>query len=683
MTLLLERLVDPAYRLMTLVGAGGMGKTRLALEVGQQVINSFPDGVWFVPLDAVHEGAEQIQTAVGEAMGLGQDDKQLSGDRVLALLRDKQALLILDNCESVLDALAFIPEWLRRAPNIAILATSREPLNFEAESVVALSGLPTGESALAAAEALFAERGRMARSDFEPTADALPQIRRICQLVDGSPLGIGLAAAWVRRRSLPQIIDAIGGSLDFLSTRLRDVDPRHRSMRAVFETSWAMLESGEQTVLAALAVFPTAFSAEAAAAVAQATLFDLDTLCEKSLLMQDHESERYQLHALVRQFAGEKLGEGRTAVSQAFSDYYVHYANAHHTDYAALQPEWLNLSTAVATAHRLTQWQQVLDLVQRLDEPWFHQIRFSEMRQGLTLAIEAAAAIQNEPALARMLLRLGEIEMELNDYTAADSRLTEAMQRLMRLEDSVGIAQAYYLNGRIKSEQGEDSSALKLYEASLNIFESEHERWGVAKNLNLIGVVHLKNRDFLVAKNCWTKAAELQRQAPATSTYIETLRYLTRVKILLGDYTQAELHLEQGLEISSRLNDKGEYAALLFEKLLLCKVRKQYDRALAVGNECLEQFKQLGSMRWEGLVCTQLGLMHQAKQAHEQAFIQLEKGLNIFEQLGDLFEQAYSYYYLHLLYDEIGEPVRSEQAKREAVRLNQQLNNPRLAELLA
>ena len=283
---LLQRLVDPRFRLITLVGTGGIGKTRLALEVGQQVKLSFPDGVWFVSLDAVNGGAEQIKIAVGEAAGLAQGGKQLTGEQVLAILRDKQMLLIFDNSEVMLDAIAFIPEWLRRAPHIAILATSRESLNFQAESVLLLDGLPTGEDEMSAAEALFAERGRMARDDFTVTAVNLSHVRHICQLVDGSPLGIALAAAWVRRRSLPQIIESIGQSLDFLSTHLRDVDPRHRSMRAVFETSWQLLTMGEQAVLAALSVFPTSFTAVAAAKVTAATLFDLDLLCEKSLLQQ-------------------------------------------------------------------------------------------------------------------------------------------------------------------------------------------------------------------------------------------------------------------------------------------------------------------------------------------------------------------------------------------------------------
>ncbi|MEM7112696.1 MAG: BTAD domain-containing putative transcriptional regulator, partial [Chloroflexota bacterium] len=519
---LLQQLVDPNQRLITLVGAGGMGKTRLSIEVGSQIKASFPDGVWFVPLDAVKGGAEQIKIAVGEAIGLAQDEKQLTGDQVLAILRDKRMLLIFDNSEVALDDVAFIPEWLRRAPQIAILATSREPLNFQAESVVMLDGLPIGDTGVAqegmnAAEALFVERGRMARADFSVSPDSLPYVRQICQLVDGSPLGIGLAAAWVRRRSLVQIRDEIGRSLDFLSTRLRDIDRRHRSMRAVLETSWQLLEPEEQEILAALTVFPTTFSAEAAKEVANALLFDLDILCEKSLLQQLHESERYLMHNLVRQFAADKLGDGKTAVTlhkvdRAFIDYFFQFARSQQRNYPQLQPEWLNFAAGIVKAHDLQAWRTLLDFAQALDEPWFRQVRFVDMREGLSLALTAAKALEDQPAVASTLLRLGEIEMELNDYATAKTHLAAALEQLFQLEDDLGVAQAKYLNGRIHNEQAQDNEALALFEASKTLFDEAGNELGVAKNLNLIAVCHIKKyRDFQTARTYLEQSAALQR----------------------------------------------------------------------------------------------------------------------------------------------------------------------------
>ena len=680
----LQRLVDPHHRLITLVGAGGIGKTRLAIEMARQVRISFPDGVWFVPLDAGQASAEQIKIAIGEAAGLGQAGQQLTGEQVLAILRDKQLLLLLDNCEVALDELAFLPEWLRRAPQVAILATSREPLNFQAESLVALAGLPTGEAAMRAAEALFAERARMARDDFVVSADNLPQVRRICALVDGSPLGIALAAAWVRRRSLAQIGDEIGRSLDFLSSRLRDADPRHRSMRAVFETSWQLLPPAEQDVLAALAVFPATFTAAAAEQVAGATLADLDLLVEKSLLQQQAEPERYVLHSLLRQFAADKLAARAPAIDHAFVTYYQQLARDHQAEYARLQPEWGNLAAAIAKAHVLAAWPLVLELAQLLDGAWFRQLRFDDMRQGLRLALDAARALADPPPLARTLLRLGEIEVELNDYAAANDHLAEALQQMTRLEDGLGIAQAKYLFGRIKNEQAQDDEALALFEASRRIFAGEGDGLGVARNLNLMAVGQVKKyRDFAAARGYLEQAADLQKSLPLSSTTIETLRNLARVKGWMGEVDAAEAHLIEAAEVSRHLGDLGEYAAVLYERVLLCKRRDQVAEALAFGYECLDNFRRVGSLRWEALIKTQLGLLHQAQGDGQQAVALLNEGLQLFGELGDSYEQAYSYYYLYKLYTEMGEAGHSLNAREQALRINRELNDLQLQERLA
>jgi len=689
---LLQRLVDPNVRLITLVGAGGCGKTRLAVEVGQAIKTNFPDGVWFVPLAAIKGKPEQItgqiKIAVGEAAGLGHADKQLTGDQVFAILRDKRMLLILDNCEVVLDELGFIPGWLKRAPQVVILATAREALNFGAEAVVLLDGLPTGDAAISdgktnAAESLFAERGQMARADFVISAENLPQVRQICRLVDGLPLGIALAAAWVRRRSLAQIISSIDQSLDFLSTGLRDVDPRHRSMRAVFETSWQLLDAAEQAVLAALAVFPTSFSATAAAAVAGATLYDLDLLCEKSLLQQQREAERYSLHSLVRQFAAEKLAVRTSEIERAFVDYYFVYARHHRDDYAQLQPEWRNFLAAVTKAHGLKAWQTVLDFVQVLDEPWFRQIRFTDMRAGLALALDAAEVLADQQVLARTRLRLGEVEMELNAYDVAETHLLAALDHFMQAEDGLRIAQATYFLGRIKHELAQDAQATELFNKSKRIFEDENDPLGIAKNLNLLAICEIrKSRDFQAARDYLERSITLQRKRPLSSTYVETLRNLAWVQGSLEADVDAENCLAEASNVSRQLNDRGEYAAVLYDRVVLCKLRNQFDEALAFGYECLEHFRTLGSLRWEALIKTQLGLLHQAKQEPDRGLALLTAGLQLFGDLGDLYEQAYSYYYLHKLYAEIGEAEQSRNAKQHARRLNLDLKDPQLQERL-
>lgn len=672
---LLERLVDPTYRLITLVGVGGNGKTRLAIEVGRQVKASFPDGAWFVSLDAARGDAEQIKIAIGEAIGLGQMGRQLTGEQVLALLRDKRVLLILDNCEVVLDELDFISEWLKRLPQIAILATSREPLNFQSESIVTLHGLPIGVEPGMAAEAMFAERGQMARIDFALTAENRAQVRQICELVEGSPLGIGLAAAWVNQRSLTQIIEEIGRSLDILSTRWRDVDARHRSVRAVFETSWHLLKPAEQDVLASLSVFPASFTAVAALEIVDANQRDLTLLLDKSLLQQAG-SDRYAMHSLLRQFAAEKLSVGKTAVDQMFVDYFYQYARQHQEDYAQLQPEWRNFLTAVQRAHEHESWQDVIHFTQLLDEPWFRQIRLNDMREGLKLGVNAALTLHDQPTLAKLLLRLGEIEIELNDYDMAETHLADALILSLRIQDSLGVAQAKYLIGRIKMEQSLDEQAISLYKDAKQIFEEQSDELGVAKALNLLAVCQIKNnKDFELAKTFLEESATIQQQIPFTIHYIETLRYLARINTRLEKLDKAEMQLIEAENVSQQLEDLGELAAVLYEQLILWKFREQPDKALSVGYQSLEILRKLGSLRWEALVKTQLALLHQSKQAFQEAESLFLDGLQIFNETNDVYEEAFSHYYLYKLYAETGQEAQSLEAKKKGAQLNLEVQN--------
>lgn len=680
---LLERLVDPAYRLITLVGTGGVGKSRLAVEVGRQAAAGFPDGVHFVGLEGVTGGAEQVQIAIGEAAGLGQPGQPLNAEQVIALLREKRILLILDNCETALDGLGFLSGWLRRAPGVAVLATSRQPLGFQAESVMLLDGLPSGEGEPGAAEAMFAERAQMARSDFALSAETLPDVRRICRLVDGLPLGIALAAAWVRRRSLAQIIEAIGASLDFLSSGLRDVDPRHRSIRAAFEASWQLLTAQEQAALAALSLFPAGFAAQAAQAVADASLFLLDALCEKSLLQQQPEAERYSLHPLLRQFGAEKLAERTREVEAAFVEYFHSFAHRHTNDYPQLQPEWHNFAAAIAAAHRLGFRQRVLGFVEALDEGWFRRMRFAEMRAGLALALDAAGALEDQPRLARILLRLGEIETELNDYTAAEGRLSAALPLLLRLEEGRGVAQTNYLLGRMRSEQSQDEEAAALLAEAARIFADEGDALGRAKSLNLLAVCHMRlDEEYSAATAHLQASVALLREQPPSATHAEALRYLARIHARTGGFAEAEKLLAEAVRVCDAVQDRGEYAAVLYERMVLGKRRGQWEAALAAGREALSLLEELGSLRWQGLVKTQLGVLHQSLGQHPQALPLLQEALPIFDEVGDRMELAYGYYYLYRLHEEMGQAAESQSAAAQARLLNRTLHIPFLREQL-
>src|SRR3954454_8653739 len=308
----IDRLLqDPDCRLLTLVGPGGAGKTRLALEAAARRIDRYPHGVHFVPLVSVAT-AEFLAPAVAESIQFAVDGAH-SGfsaqDQLLDYLGDRSTLLVLDNFEHLVGGADLLGEIIGRAPGVELLTTSRERLNVQSEWVLDVHGLGLVENGDGGSGALrlFVERARQGEPGFSLDDSAeLDHACRICRLVEGLPLGVELAASWVSMLSCAEIADEIEQNIDFLATSMRDVPERHRSLRAAFDQSWRLLSGEQQDVLARLSVLRGDYGREAAAAVAGADLRLLSVLVSKSLVRRS-DFARYELHELLRQYASEKL----------------------------------------------------------------------------------------------------------------------------------------------------------------------------------------------------------------------------------------------------------------------------------------------------------------------------------------------------------------------------------------
>ena len=307
------RLADPSCRLVTLMGLGGAGKTRLAQETARSCADMFINGAWMIPLAVVD--SQGLIPAIGNAFEFpftkGDAKKQL-----LNFLRQKELLLVMDNFEHLLESSALVAEILQAAPNAKILVTSRERLDIEGEWVVELSGLESGSME---ADQLFVQSAKRARAEIHFTEQDNVSVSEICRLVGGLPLGIEIAAAWIRSLTVDSIRDEIQKSLNFLASTRRDVPERQRSLRAVFESSWARLNEAEQKTFAALSVFRGGFTREAAEAVAG----KFDSLIDKSLVQRN--GERFELHEVTRQFAEENL-RGKKKARDAHAKYFAKWA---------------------------------------------------------------------------------------------------------------------------------------------------------------------------------------------------------------------------------------------------------------------------------------------------------------------------------------------------------------------
>lgn len=337
-----ERLANPACRLLTILGPGGIGKTRLAVEAARGQAGHFPDGIVFADLAAVGS-PDLVAPALLHALGAPANSEADTGARLAAYLRPLRLLLLLDNFEHLLAAGALLVDLLHAAPGVKLLATSRARLNLAGEWLIPLEGMEAPPESPSKEEARFEQLDLEAwdatrlfgacvarvRPGWAPTHDEAMTVARICRLLDGNPLGIELAAAWVRSLEVGEIANEMERSLAFLSTPLRDVAPRHRSMAAVFDHSWGMLEEKERAILRRLSIFRGGWTREAACGVAGAELADLAGLVDRSWVQVTGRG-RYGMHEAVRQYCEEQLntqheaacGEPPDAVRRRHCTYY-------------------------------------------------------------------------------------------------------------------------------------------------------------------------------------------------------------------------------------------------------------------------------------------------------------------------------------------------------------------------
>lgn len=398
---LVALLGKPDCRLATLVGPGGTGKTRLAVEVAARLSGAYPHGIAYVALAPLQSSAE-IAPAIVNALGIHQGDARTPRAALLAFLRQRQMLLVLDNFDHLLDGVDVVTDILAEAPGVRVLATSREVLNVQEEWVVPVGGLrvPEGDAVAAPAEygavQLFVERAGRVQHDFSLERDMACAVE-ICRLVDGMPLAIELAASWLKTLACAEVVAEIRRGLDILATNVRNIAERHRSIRTVFDHSWGMCTPEEQAVFRKLCVFRGGCERWAAEQVAGASLLTLTALVEKSMLWK-LPSGRYRLHELLRQYAEEKLdAAGERPATEA----------AHSRAYAAFLKE---RTQAIKGDRQLAGLNEIEADFGNVRTAWRHAVTHADaatldtMMEGLALFCDMRARYQVGEALLRQAL---------------------------------------------------------------------------------------------------------------------------------------------------------------------------------------------------------------------------------------------------------------------------------------
>jgi len=569
-----QRLLTPSCRMLTIVGVGGSGKTRLALEIAASLVPVFLNGAWFIALAAVSPAepdalATDLATALHIPITAGNLRRQ-----VIEFLRTREVLLVLDNLEHLLDNIGWFGDLLTAAPDVKILATSRERLNLHVEQVIPLSGLPVPAHDAPtperyAAVALFLRRARRVQPDFALTPRNHSAVVQICRLVGGLPLGIELAAAWVNQFTCAAIAEEIASNLDFLTTTQRDASPRQRSLRAAFDYSWRLLSAADQAAFARLAVFPSSFTRQGAAAIAGVHTSTLAGLVDKSLVRRD-EHDRYDLHEVVRQFAAEQLHVMPTAadVRRRHVAYYLQFLHAQtprlksDEQIAALAAIAVEIENVRGAWVEAAAQQDAFSLYAAAGGLYHFFVLRSWLVEGMELfqlarhAMEAVALpdAAQRLALAEMRTREAKFLFLLSRFAEAEELLHCALRNLNATDDPANIATAQHYLGQVHVSRGEYAAAAALLVSSLELRRTSGDRWGEAVTLLEIGALEYYRGDVASSHHACLAGLAVAEQVGDPETLAHLLTALGVVTRDLGDYTAARQYAERGLHVYEKLD---------------------------------------------------------------------------------------------------------------------------------
>jgi predicted ATPase/class 3 adenylate cyclase len=607
-------------RLLTILAPGGAGKTRLAIQAAADVIDDHPDGVFFVDLAPIGSAADIVQAVAG-SVGVALSTEGDMQTQLVAYLANKQQLLVLDNLEHLEGGAVIVSEILKAAPQVKVIATTRAKLQVTGETVLTLSGLETSwdssEDALRASGVrLFIDAAKRADPSFALTDGDLEPLGRILQLVDGLPLGIVLAAAWIDTLPVAEIAAEIPTSLDFLDSELADVPDRHRSIRAVFDYSWALLSEDERRTFRGLSVFRGGFTRAAAEEVAGASARGLAKLTNKSLVIFDRDAGRYAIHELLRQYAEAELRQNEELWEATVEDHASYYAGL--------------------TAHA----EELLPLGDQKEALRLVEDDLDNIRWALRHALATANAV----TVRKLLVGLYFLHEIRGWYQAAAGLFGEALEALDAdaADEATQIAcataaalQAHFVGNlgkpdagvALASEAAERLAALPDRHAHLIALETQCELLSYGNNPEAVLAVSWEAIRVAEAHGLGWWAAAMRNYPPTVEAQLGNLETATRL-------------LEEGDAVLSRLGDHFIRTWNLEIQAMIATVQDRLHDAVELHRRAIELARDLGYPRAMQIGSQGLGEGHAAAgelDAADEAFLD---ALALSEHMGLVREMA-------------------------------------------
>ena len=647
-----------ANRLLTIFGTGGAGKTRLSLQTGADLIDDFANGVWFLELAAISD-PDYVPIALMNIFGL-KEEMNIEPERTLTdYLKNKEILIILDNCEHLIEACAEVSAKLLSAcPGLKIIATSRESLNIPGERLFTIPPLTQPDpkknntpDQLTQYESvrLFVERAIAVNPKFRVNNRNAHAIAGICSSLDGIPLAIELAAARIKILSPEKIFERLDDMFNLLTGGVRTAMPRQQTLKALIDWSYDLLTKKEKTLWSRLAVFSCVFTLEAAEEICsdefikKNDILDLITaLCEKSIVIYDESKERYKLLDSIRQYGREKLQTDNRIFSKHL-DYFLKLSQSAKPELKGTNlKEWLdlleadhnNFISAIEWGIRNEEAEKGAIVAYGIGKFWEIRGQYSTGMKVLESILKKHDRLSKNTK-ANILNLSGNLNRYQGNYENAGRYFEESLALFRDIEDVMGISTTVNNLGNLAYTQGKFDTAKKFFEESMAIKKEIGDKMGVAGSMNNLGGVAFSTGKYEEARMYYEDSLAIRKEIGDKHGVSASLNNLGGLELYRGNFEKARKYFEESLDIKREIGDKKGIAASLGNVGSVAKTQGDFELTKKIYEESLAVFREIGDKQGIANFLNNLGDLVSLQKDYEQSIKYYEESLAIFRDIGD------------------------------------------------
>jgi len=648
-------------RLLTLIGSGGSGKTRLAMQTAADIIDDFSNGVFITEIASVTDGALVVQTLLN-SLGIKEEPGRTSDETLTGYLKDKEMLIILDNCEHLINECANLAEMLlTNCAKLKIIATSREALNCSGEQSFRVPSLSLPDTSAGITPeniihyesvCLFLERALSVNQNFKITKENALALAKICKRLDGIPLAIELAAVRTKILSVEKIYDRLDDRFNLLTGGRRTSLPRQQTLKALIDWSYDLLPEKEKILWSRLSVFTDGWTLESAEEIcsddkiSNPEIFDLlITLVEKSIILYDEVKERYRILETIKQYGEVKLKQ-LNETDEILSRHLHYFMELSETAESKLDGsetlKWLeklesehgNLQSAIAWSVKSGNREEGQRLAGALGNFWIIRGYYSTGRLLLESILKNIQEI-SKPVLGKILLRAGGLSRLQGDTEIAKKFYEESLELSREQDNKQRIIECLNDLGIIENNQGNYEQAKKFCEESLALRRKLGDKIGISRSLNNFGLVEFNQGNYEQAQKFFKESISIKRELGDKRGISNTLSNMGNIALNQGDYEGAQKFLEEGLSIRRELGDKNGIAGSLNSLGYMSYNQGKYEQAKSFYEESLSLRRELGDKGGIAVSIHNLGLLFYNNGNYQEAQKLNEESLALRKELGD------------------------------------------------